>query len=97
MNYTNQEAWFPRCRMAWLERRAQNVGHVGRADLMTMFGTSAAQTSADFQAYIAANPGALAYSMTRKRYEWVEGSKLVITPAPWDALKEENDETQTPT
>lgn len=96
MNATNPESWFPRCRMAWLERHAKHVGHIGRADLMGMFGISPAQASSDLQAYFAANPRALIYSTSRKRYEWAEGSLFVIEPAPWEALSCESNSTTQP-
>ncbi len=75
-------AWFPRCRLAWLERKAKSSGHIGRAEIMGAFGISAAHASNDLQAYLALNPGALTYHTSRKRYEWT-GEKLAITPAPW--------------
>lgn len=85
-NPTNPESWFPRCRLAWLERRAKHLGHVGRGDLMRTFGISPAQASGDLQAYIAANPGAITYATSRKRYEWVDGAEFVIVPPPWESL-----------
>jgi hypothetical protein len=84
MNATNPESWFPRCRMAWLERYAKAAGHVGRGDLTATFGISPAQASSDLQAYLAENPDALTYSTSRKRYEWNDGASLAITPAPWE-------------
>jgi hypothetical protein len=91
MNATNPESWFPRCRMAWLERRAKTAGHVGRADIIATFGISLAQASSDLQAYLATNPAALTYSTSRKRYEWNDGANLAITPAPWSEFNDEND------
>jgi len=88
MNSNNLDSWFPRCRMAWLERRAKSSGHIGRGDIMGMFGVSPAQASSDLQAYIASNPTALTYSTSRKRYEWNTDAKLAITPAPWESLCE---------
>jgi len=96
MNSTNQKSWFPRSRMAWLERRAKAAGHVGRGDLMATFGISQAQASSDLQAYLAKNPTALTYSPSRKRYEWNAGANLAITPAPWAAFNEENDPVEQP-
>lgn len=72
--------------MAWLERRARAAGHIGRADLMATFGISPAQASSDLQTYLRTNPKALAYSTSRKRYEWQHGAKLAITPAPWNSF-----------
>lgn len=88
MNATNLKSWFPRCRMAWLERRAKAAGYVGRGDLMATFGISLAQASSDLQAYLALNPAALIYSTSRKRYEWQDDANLAITPAPWSAFNE---------
>jgi hypothetical protein len=88
MNGTNPESWFPRCRLAWLERRAKSAGHIGRADIMDMFGVSPAQASSDLQAYLALNPESLNYHTGRKRYEWRVFAKLVIVPAPWESLFE---------
>lgn len=68
--------------MAWLERRAKAVGHIGRLEIMSTFGISAAHASNDLQAYLALNPGALTYDTSRKRYAWT-GKKLAINPAPW--------------
>jgi hypothetical protein len=68
MNATNPESWFPRCRMAWLERYAKAAGHVGRGDLTATFGISPAQASSDLQAYLAENPDALTYSTSRKHH-----------------------------
>lgn len=90
MNKTNPESWFPRCRLAWLERRAKFAGHIGRGDLMETFGISPAQASGDLQTYIRINPKALAYATNRKRYEWQPGVELAITPAPWEAFNDEN-------
>lgn len=79
---TNTISWFPRCRLAWLERRAKATGHIGRSDIMGAFGISAAHASNDLQSYLALNPGALTYHTSRKHYEWT-GKKLAINPAPW--------------
>jgi hypothetical protein len=87
-NATNTESWFPRCRLAWLERRAQHQGHIGRVELMALFGISTAQASSDLQTYLKLNPTSLTYNTSSKRYEWAVGSVLVINPAPWEALKE---------
>lgn len=88
MNATNPDSWFPRCRLAWLERRAKLAGHIGRSDLMEMFGISPAQASGDLQSYISINPKALAYSTSLKRYEWNDVARFIIKPAPWEALNE---------
>lgn len=86
MNGTTPDSWYPRCRLAWLERFAKDQGHIGRQHLMFTFGISPAQASSDLQAYLALNPGALAYSTNRKRYEWVDGHEWKIDPAPWESF-----------
>lgn len=56
-------------RLRFIERAAYWRGWVQRQDLTTVYGKGSAQASADFQKYLELNPGALAYSMNRKRYE----------------------------
>lgn len=78
-NTTNREQWAGRERLAFIERTAWWRGAVNRRDLQEVFGISAAQASADLQAYLELNPGALAYNLRAKRYEarpemgWVLG------------------------
>ena len=88
MNHTNSGAWFPRCRLAWLERTARAQGTICRGDLCRTFGISTAQASADFQTYLALNPGSLRYDLSAKRYCWRPRAKLVILPAPWAGFPE---------
>jgi hypothetical protein len=82
-NLTNSQAWFPRCRLAWMERQAQQAGSINRSDLSATFGISKAQASADFQEYLTLNPGSLIYDLRSKAYHWNPSSPLIIHPAPW--------------
>jgi hypothetical protein len=86
-NVTNVDKWFPRCRLAWIERKAKKQGWIQRSEITEMFGNSNAQASADLQAYHDLNPAALQYDMKDKCYYWTEGSELVVLPAPWEDLK----------
>ena len=85
-NATNPGPWYSRCRLAWLERRAESTGRINRADLIETFGISAAQSSADLQAYQKLNPGALSYDLTSKCYFWTGRASFSIVPAPWDTF-----------
>jgi hypothetical protein len=80
---SNPDSWFARCRLAWLERQARRSGTINRSDLMRQFGISAAQASADFQAYQILNPGALYYDLCVKCYRWQPKCDLAISSAPW--------------
>ena len=82
-NGTNPGSWYPRCRLAWLERRAEATGRINRADLQEAFGISPAQASGDLQAYQQLNPGALSYDLPSKRYLWTGKAPFAIVPAPW--------------
>ena len=68
-NVTNREQWAGRERLAFIERAAWWRGAVNRRDLQEVFGISAAQASADLQAYLELNPLGLAYNLKTKRYE----------------------------
>lgn len=81
-NNTDPWNWYPRTRLAWLERTAKAKGTIGRQDLIACFGISLAQASSDITEYLRLNPKSLTYNLSIKRYEWT-GRKLVITPAPW--------------
>lgn len=65
-------------RLRFIERAAYWRGWVQRQDLMAVYGKGSAQASADFQKYLELNPGALAYSMNRKRYEGQETMRQVL-------------------
>ncbi len=68
-NTSNRDQWAARERLRLVERVAWWRGAVNRGDVREVFGISAAQASADLQAYLELNPGALAYNLTTKRYE----------------------------
>ena len=77
-NKSNPEQWAVLERLRFIERAAYWRGWVQRSDLMEVFGKGSAQVSADFQKYLEINPGALAYSTSRKRYEGQEGMQQVL-------------------
>lgn len=68
-NTSNRDQWAAKERLRFIERLAWWRGVVNRGDLREVFGISAAQASADLQAYLDLNSGALAYNLTTKRYE----------------------------
>ena len=78
-NTTNTEQWAVMERLRFIERAAWWRGMVGRQDVSEVFGVGSAQVSADFQKYLELNPGSLAYSLSRKRYEGQPGMKRL-----WD-------------
>ena len=65
-------------RLRFIERAAYWRGWVRRQDLAAVYGKGSAQASADFQKYLELNPGALAYSMNRKRYEGQQAMTQVL-------------------
>ena len=77
-NVTNTEQWAAMERLRFIERAAWWRGIVGRQDVMEVFGVGPAQVSADFQKYLELNPGSLAYSLSRKRYEGQPGMKRLL-------------------
>lgn len=77
-NVTNTELWAAMERLRFVERAAFWTGVVNRSDLMTVFGVSQAQASADLQKYQELNPGAMVYNLRRKRYEGSPGMRCVI-------------------
>ena len=77
-NSSNPEQWAVMERLRFIERAAFWRGWVQRQDLTTVYGKGSAQASADFQKYLELNPGALAYSMNRKRYEGQETMNQVL-------------------
>ena len=72
-NTTNTEQWAAMERLRFIERAAWWRGVVQRQDVSDVFGIGPAQVSADFQKYLEMNPGSLAYSLNRKRYEGQPG------------------------
>lgn len=77
-NSSNPEQWAVQERLRFIERAAYWRGWVQRSDLMSVYGKGSAQASADFQKYLELNPGALAYSTSRKRYEGQEAMRQVL-------------------
>lgn len=75
---TNLENWAATERMRAIERAAWWRGYVQRQDVADIFGVSLAQTSTDFQAYQALNPGAMNYNLSAKRYESSESMDCVL-------------------
>lgn len=84
-NHTDSSKFYPRLRLAYLERVARRDGVIRRKELVEFFGISLAQASADIQEYLSLNPKALEYDLNAKQYHW-RGKKLVINPAPWADL-----------
>ncbi|MGK0188628.1 MAG: hypothetical protein ACI9R3_004439 [Verrucomicrobiales bacterium] len=76
-NETNIEQWAAQERLRAIERAAFWRGWVRRKELVSLFGISMAQASADFQKYQELNPGALSYNLNAKRYEGVAGMRCV--------------------
>ena len=72
-NTTNTEQWAAMERLRFIERAAWWRGVVQRQDVSDVFGIGPAQVSSDFQKYLELNPGSLAYSLNRKRYEGQPG------------------------
>lgn len=68
-NVTNRDQWAARERLRFIERQAWWKATVNRRDLQELFGISAAQASADLQAYQETNPTSLLYNLRAKRYE----------------------------
>lgn len=77
-NVTNTEQWAAMERLRFIERAAWWRGIVGRQDVMEVFGVGPAQVSADIQKYLELNPGSLAYTLKRKRYEGQPGMKRLL-------------------
>ncbi len=77
-NATNPEQWAALERLRFIERAAWWRGRVGRQDVSDVFGVGPAQVSSDFQKYLELNPGALMYSLSRKRYEGQPGMTRVL-------------------
>jgi len=78
MSDSELENWAANERLRAIERAAWWRGYVQRQDVADIFGVSLAQTSTDFQAYQAVNPGALNYNLSAKRYESTESMNCVL-------------------
>lgn len=68
-NISNPENWVARERLRFIERAVFWRGWLQREEMARVFGLSVQQCSADLQRYQELNPGALIYSLNRKRYE----------------------------
>jgi hypothetical protein len=71
-------------RLRFIERTAYWRGTVNRQDLVEVFGVSSPQASADLQRYHEINPGALVYSLNRKRYESAPEMRCVMQQSNLD-------------
>jgi hypothetical protein len=60
--------WFVRYRQSWIKEKLSESGAINRSDLMEKFEISRVQASLDLSRFIAANPGAMVYDMSRKCY-----------------------------
>lgn len=86
-NITNPDSYSARERLLFLERLAYWRGWVRRSDLVERFGVSVPQASADIAAYNRANPDALRYDSSAKRYEGAAAMRCVLgTPELADGL-----------
>ena len=77
-NNSNPEQWAVMERLRFVERCAYWRGLVNRGDVSAVFGISAAQATSDLQRYQELNPGALLYSLNKKRYERPADMKCVL-------------------
>lgn len=68
-NESNAENWAVQERLRAVERALWWRGWIGRPDLVSVFGISAAQASSDLQKYLEINSIAMTYQLSRKRYE----------------------------
>ena len=78
-NKTNIDKPGPRLRVIFAESFAEAEGWLGREPIMEAFGVSESQASGDIQTLLEINPGALRYHTSSKTYQWVPGSKKMIT------------------
>jgi len=77
-NKTNVSRWSARERLIHIERTAYWRGWVRRADLCQRFSISLPQASADFAEYMRANPKALQYNGTAKRYDLLPAARCIF-------------------
>jgi len=77
-NITNPHSYSARERLLFLERLAYWRGWVRRFDLVDRFGVSVPQASADIAAYGKANPHALHYDSSVKRYLGASDMRCVL-------------------
>lgn len=60
--------WFEEQRMAWIAETLRVFGFINREHLMRKFGISQPQASLDLKAFQRANPRAMTYDVSTKRY-----------------------------
>lgn len=60
--------WFEQHRMEWIAETLRVFGFINREHLQRKFGLSQPQASADINAFKRANPTAMTYDMSAKRY-----------------------------
>lgn len=60
--------WATDRRLDYIDARLAHHGEVRREHLVTAFGVSMQQSSADIGAFLAAHPGAMSYDKSRKLY-----------------------------
>lgn len=60
--------WCERHRMEWIAETLRVFGFINRAHLQKKFGMSTPQASADLAAFMRANPKAMTYDTSTKRY-----------------------------
>lgn len=62
-------AWCEDQRMHWITETLRVFGFINRDHLQRKFGISQPQASKDLNAYARANPKAMRYNLSAKRYE----------------------------
>jgi hypothetical protein len=60
--------WFAEHRMEWIAETLRVFGFINREHLVRKFGISTPQASADLKAFGRANPNAISYDLSLKRY-----------------------------
>ena len=63
------DRWFFKHRQEWIAETIHIFGFINREHIEKKFGISTPQASIDIQRFIDANPGALTYNRSAKRYE----------------------------
>jgi hypothetical protein len=56
-------------RQAWIAETLRVFGYINREHIERKFGISTPQASMDLRAFLKANPEAIVYNMSAKRYE----------------------------
>ena len=60
--------WFEQHRQEWIAETLHIFGFINRDHLVRKFGVSVPQASKDLQSFQRANPGAIKYDLSEKRY-----------------------------